>query len=167
MKKLIILSGVPGSGKSYLSDTIKKIRRKHVYIVSSDQLREDILGTAQDFSCDATMWSIFYNLPRVYSKDEDALVILDATHIKSALRLRVCNDLRQYFDETDLVYFKIDYNIVRMQNIGRKYPVRSDVLETFIESIEEPQKEEYEAFDNIFIITDANISNAVNEILKK
>ena len=167
MKKLIILSGVPGSGKSYFSDTIKKIRRRHVFIISSDRLREEMLGTAQEFDCDATMWSIFYNLPRVYSKDEEAIVIMDATHIKSSLRLRVCNDLRHYYDETDLVFFKIDSDVVRMQNIGRKYPVKADVLEQFLQNIEDPTPEEYEAFDNIYIIKDANLSVAVNEILKK
>ena len=54
-----------------------------------------------------------------------------------------------------------------MQNIGRKYPVKADVLEQFIQNIEDPTPEEYEAFDNIYIIKDANLSVAVNEILKK
>ena len=44
MNKLIILSGVPGSGKSYFSKTIKKIKDNHVYVVSSDDLRALITG---------------------------------------------------------------------------------------------------------------------------
>ena len=58
MNKLIILSGVPGSGKSYFSKTIKKIKNSHVYIVSSDELRKEIganyfLLTSLPFSSNA------------------------------------------------------------------------------------------------------------------
>ena len=41
MNRLIVLSGVPGSGKSYFSASFKAKKEKHVYIISSDALRKN------------------------------------------------------------------------------------------------------------------------------
>ena len=87
MNRLIVLSGVPGSGKSYLSTQLKKALKKHVYIISSDELRLNILGNQQDLSEDVLVWKIYYSLVETYSIDKNGTVILDATHSKKVYRL--------------------------------------------------------------------------------
>ena len=87
MNRLIVLSGVPGSGKSYFSAALKRAIKKHVYIVSSDELRYNILGNQQDLSEDELVWKIYYSLVEAYSIDKNGIVILDATHSKKVYRL--------------------------------------------------------------------------------
>jgi len=50
MSKLVVLSGVPGSGKSYFSSALRKYKGSRVYVVSSDALRNVMLGNQQDLS---------------------------------------------------------------------------------------------------------------------
>ena len=52
MSKLIILSGIPGAGKTYYANDIRKKLESvniKVAIISSDVVRSDIAGTAQKF----------------------------------------------------------------------------------------------------------------------
>ena len=70
MNRLIVLSGVPGSGKSHFTKELKKALNKHVYIISSDELRYKILGNQRDLSEDALIWQIYYELVKVYSVDK-------------------------------------------------------------------------------------------------
>ena len=58
MNKLIVLSGVPGSGKSYFSNTLKKIKNSHVYVISSDALRKEITGSQSNLSEEKLMWNV-------------------------------------------------------------------------------------------------------------
>ena len=69
MNHLIVLSGVPGSGKSYFSASFKKAKNKHVYIISSDQLRASILGNQRDLSEDELIWKIYYSLVETYTSE--------------------------------------------------------------------------------------------------
>ena len=165
MKKLVVLSGVPGSGKSYFSNTIKEIKGYHVYLISSDLIRKEMLGNQRNLSKEQTVWDIFYNLPKIYAYDEDAFVILDATHILASLRKRVYNDLHKYFDEVYLVSFALNKEQVTKQNKEREFPVPDYVLESFINEFELPDEEEYTLFNKIYIINDNEIEKVINEII--
>ena len=59
MSKLVVLSGVPGSGKSYFSKALRKKKTGHVYIISSDALRDLVTGNQQNLSEDTLMWKMF------------------------------------------------------------------------------------------------------------
>ena len=166
MTKLIVLSGVPGSGKSYFSQTLKKMRRKHVYIVSSDGLRKEILNDQKDVSAEDLVWKFFYSLPKLYVDDKDAFVILDATHINSNKRIAIYNEFKDIFDEIDLVAFALDKDLVRHQNIERDFPVPIDVLEMFYESYEAPTKEEKEIFNNVYLIDTNDIVPVIYDLMK-
>ena len=87
MNHLIVLSGVPGSGKSYFSNALKVDKERHVYVISSDQIRKDITGDQRNLTQDPLVWKIFYSMVKTYSDDKDGIVILDATNAKKEYRL--------------------------------------------------------------------------------
>ena len=131
MNKLIILSGVPGSGKSYFSKTVKKLKNNHVYIVSSDQLRKEITGSQSNLTAEDLMWKIFYSLAETYSLDKDGVVILDATHVSTELRVEKNRRFRDLYDEIILVMWNVDKQVVSNQNLQREYPIPPEALEKF------------------------------------
>ena len=165
MNKLIVLSGVPGSGKSYFSNTIKKIKGAHVYVVSSDSLRREITGSQSNIDHEQLVWTIFYELAKSYSHDKEGIVILDATHITSTLRVDKNQILKPLFDEIILVMWKLDKNVVSNQNLQREYPIAPDVLDMFFNQFELPTEKDEKFFDKIIMITNNDIAPAIKEVI--
>lgn len=164
MNKLVVLSGVPGSGKSYFSKTIKKIKQSHVYVVSSDELRAQIGGNQSNLNNEDLMWEMFIELAKVYSNDKDGLVILDATHISTDLRVGRNSELKKYFDEIDLVMWDIDRSIVSNQNLQREYPIPPEAMEMFFRTFEKPTGVDKKFFDKIIIINNSDIAPAIEAL---
>ena len=164
MKKLIVLSGVPGSGKSYFSEQFQKAKGSHVYIVSSDALRNMITGDQGDLSNDRLMWKMFYKIAYIYSLDDDATVILDATHSNSFYRIEATKALKEKFDEIDLVSFNLPKDVVLYQNIHRDHPIPEDALLRLLDKFEVPDDADKEYFDKIFIIDSHEIDSIINSL---
>lgn len=164
MNKLVVLSGVPGSGKSYFSAKLKEVKKAHVYIVSSDALRNDILGNQQDLSADRLMWKMYYKLAYVYSIDPEAIVVLDATHSTSFYRIEATKHIKPMFNDVELVSFNLPKDLVRKQNINREFPVPEDVLEVLLEKFEAPDAKDREYFDRIYVVEDHNIDDIIRAI---
>ena len=166
MNKLLILSGVPGSGKSYFS-TLVKNKRKHVYIVSSDNLRKQMLGSQRDLSDEKTVWKVLYELVKAYSFDERGVVILDATNIYSRYRIELFHMFKKYFKEIYLVFFSIKTETLINQNEEREFPVPLDVLQSFRERLEPPTEKEEQLFKAIFKVENHDIEPIVDKILEE
>ena len=162
MNRLIVLSGVPGSGKSYFSNALMQDKEKHVYIISSDQLRKEITGHQQDLSQDELVWKIFYSLAKSYSEDKNGIVVLDATNAKKEYRLDNIKPFRDLYDNIDLVCFQIDKQLVLKQNKEREFPIPEDALLRLIDAFEVPDEEEKAFFDHIDFIVDHNIDKIIN-----
>ncbi|MDY0177999.1 MAG: AAA family ATPase [Erysipelotrichia bacterium] len=152
MAKLIVLSGIPGSGKSYLCSLMKKIKKSHVYIISSDALRNQITGDQADLSKDNIMWRMFYELPKIYSSDPEALVLLDATHALIKYRTDAIKHLIPLFDEVSLVMFNLEKKIVDNQNVEREHPVSQSILDYFYQTFEGVSEKDKEFFAHIYVI---------------
>ena len=144
MSKLVVLSGVPGSGKSYFSKLLRKHKKAHVYIISSDALRDIVTGNQRNISEDELMWKMYYELAAVYSQDKNGIVVLDATNRSRKYRIECVRELKTHFDEADLVIFDIPKEIVMKQNLEREFPVPEFVLEEYFREFEPPTKEDYE-----------------------
>lgn len=164
MSKLIVLSGVPGSGKSYFCKTIKKIKESHVYIVSSDELRREITGRQSNLNEDELMWKIFFSLAKTYSLDKDGVVVLDATHVSKKMRVDRNKKLKHLFEEVDLVMWNIDKQVVANQNLQREYPIAPDVLERFYQILELPTEDDEKFFDKIIMVTSNDIAPVIQEL---
>ena len=166
MNKLIVLSGVPGSGKSYFSAALKRAIKKHVYIVSSDELRLNILGNQQDLSEDELVWKIYYSLVEAYSIDKNGIVILDATHSKKVYRLDNIMPFRHLYNQLDLVCFRLDKDLVLEQNKGRENPIPKESLLRLIDQFEMPDEEEREFYDHVDIIKDHETDKIIARYLQ-
>ena len=167
MNKLVVLSGVPGSGKSYFSKTLKKVKNNHVYVVSSDELRAIISGSQSNLDYEKLMWEMYYDLAKVYAKDKEGIVILDATHVSKELRVDANREVAELFDEVDLVMWNIDKQIVSNQNLQREYPIPPQALEMFFSIFEPPCEEDEKFFDKIIVIENADIAPAIEAIIGK
>lgn len=152
MSKLIVLAGIPGSGKSYLCSLVKKIKKSHVYIVSSDELRNLITGDQADLSKDAVMWKMFHELPTIYAKDPDGVVFLDATHATVEYRTKSIEHLVPLFDKVCLIVFQLDKGLVDNQNIAREHPVPQNVLDFFYDNFDDVSEGDRNFFSDIYII---------------
>ncbi len=166
MNKLIVLSGVPGSGKSYISLLLKERRKSHLYIVSSDNLRAQIGGSQTNLSNEKLVWDMYYKLAKVYSLDKQGIVVLDSTNAKTEFRVDKVLPLKKSFNEVDLVVFKLDKITVMEQNLDRKYPIPSDALEKLIDNFEDIAEREKEFFDNIYIVDKHDLTPIIEQILK-
>lgn len=164
MNKLIVLSGVPGSGKSYFSRTLQKVKTSHTYIISSDEIRKQICGIQTDLSEDDLVWKIFVGLAKVYSLDRDGVVVLDATHISSTLRVDRNKELKELFDEVSLVIWNCDKERVMNQNLQREFPIPPEAMEMFFSRFEPVGQKEKEFFDKIIEVKDNNIASAIEAI---
>ena len=165
MNKLVVLSGVPGSGKSYFCKTIKKLRPSHTYIVSSDELRAMICGSQNDLSQEDLVWSLFYKLADVWSNDKEGVVVLDATHISPSLRVDKTQDVAKKFDRVYLLMWNTPRDMVNNQNLQREFPLAPEVMDLFFDNFELPTKKDEEFFDKIILIEDNNLlSNAIKDL---
>jgi tRNA uridine 5-carbamoylmethylation protein Kti12 len=166
MAKLVVLSGVPGSGKSYFSNLVKEKKKDHCYIVSSDALRKLITGHQQDLHADKVMWKMFYELPKIYANDKDSIVILDSTSITRQYRIDTNIVLKQYYDEVILVFFDIPKDIIDKQNLDREFPIPQEAIDLYYKTIEFPNEKDEEFFDKIYSITPNNFLEIVDKIIK-
>ncbi len=166
MNKLIVLSGVPGSGKSYISLLLKERRKSHLYIVSIDNLRAQIGGSQTNLSNEKLVWDMYYKLAKVYSLDKQGIVVLDSTNAKTEFRVDKVLPLKKSFNEVDLVVFKLDKITVMEQNLDRKYPIPSDALERLIDNFEDIGDREKEFFNNIYIVDKHDLTPIIEQILK-
>ncbi|MBO7574179.1 MAG: ATP-binding protein [Bacilli bacterium] len=165
MNRLIILSGVPGSGKSYFSSVLKSEKSEGVYIISSDQLRYELLGNQRDLSQDDKIWKRFYELAKEYSAIKDATVVLDSTNAKKIYRLDNIKPYRKLYDEIDVVVFQLDKETVLKQNRERENPIPENALLKLIDEFELPDEEEKEFFDHIDVIKSHRIKQIIKHYL--
>ena len=96
MKTFILLSAIPGSGKSTWA---KRYVSEHpgTRIVSSDDLRIEFGGKPNNFDHEDEVWKAFMDRIHEYGKEDGSTVIADAT--MSAIRrvpteIWICNRTR-------------------------------------------------------------------------
>ena len=118
MKTLIILSAMPGSGKSTWA---KKFQEEHpdAFIVSSDEIRFELTGQTQDFSKQKEVWELFsLRIHEYANKYDDVTVILDALNDLNVLREKYVKDNPE-FDRYELVLFPRTEEQIRFYNKQR------------------------------------------------
>lgn len=149
MAKLIMLIGIPGSGKT--THSVELSKKYNAKVISSDKVRQTFAGIEEK--------DVF---PTVYRLCIEELkngvnVILDATHITPKVRKRTFDSLDQYGVPYDKIgiYFDTPVEVcVRRVEIRNQDPnelfLPLDVIESYGKNIVMPTKEE--GFEEIIII---------------
>lgn len=155
MKTFILLSGVPGSGKSTWA---KKYQELHpnTYIVSSDEIRLALWGKVDDFRDEKKVWQTYIDSINAHLKDEGSCTVIgDATNLQNKYRA-MYRELTDGFDRHVLVNFKIPYEVCRLQNVMRPVSrvVPDQAMERLYKEYEDPTKEIIDSYDEYIEIHD-------------
>ena len=150
MKTLIILSAMPGSGKSTWA---KKYKEEHpnTFIVSSDEIRYEITGQKKDFSRQKEVWALFSSRIHEYAnKGDDVTVILDALNDLNILRTKYVQENPE-FDRYELVLFPRTEEQIKYYNKQRDFTsiVPDEQLEVLMAKWEEPSQEAINLFNKV------------------
>jgi predicted kinase len=121
MKKIILLIGIPGSGKTTLA---KRLLEKGFQIISADSIRLELYGNEGEQGDPRQVFAIFFErLKDLFSKDLD--VVVDNTNLKYQHRKEIIDVARQYsYEEPQLwlldvpLQVCIDRNLLRERNVG-------------------------------------------------
>ena len=153
MRKLILLSAIPGSGKSTWA---KKYAHEHpnTFIIASDEVRIEIAGEAQNFDHEEEVWRVFLERINEYAdRYEDCNVIADATNLQNRFRAFYAKETPK-FDKHVLVVFHIPLDVCLKQNLIRPADriVPEDAMRNMAKEFEEPNEEVYELYDEIVFV---------------
>ena len=150
MKTLIILSAMPGSGKSTWAQKYQE-EHPHTLIISSDQIRYEVTGSLLDFSKQDKVWELFSLRIHEYAKKyDDVTVILDALNDLNCLRIKYVKENPE-FDRYELVLFPRTPEQIKFYNKQRNECsiVPDDQLEILINKWEQPSEEVINLFNII------------------
>lgn len=150
MKTLIVLSAMPGSGKSTWAKNYQK-EHPHTLIISSDQIRFELTNQLQDFSKQNEVWELFSLRIHEYAKKYDNVtVILDALNDLNSLRQKYVLENPEY-DRYELVLFPRTLEQIRFYNKQRSDAavVPDNELEKLINKWEEPSQEIIKLFNKV------------------
>ena len=93
--KFVMLCGIPGSGKSTYAEQFNRLSHNSYMILSSDKIREELLGSAEDQSNNALIFKTMHERA-LMALDKGINVIYDATNMtpKTAIiYFRFCRNM--------------------------------------------------------------------------
>ena len=151
MKKLIMLSAFPASGKTTWA---KEYQRTHenVYIINSDEIRMELTaGNYHDRSKQAQVWETFDRRIHEYGKIDDVTVILDAVNDTNAVRLKYLSTTPE-FNYKILVMFPSTLEKSKYFNGLRPEECRvpENIIEMMFEKFEQPSEEVLKLVNEIY-----------------
>lgn len=152
MKNLIILSGLPGSGKSTWGINYQK-NNKNVFILSSDEIRYKLTKNHLDFTKQKEVWEIIDKRIKEYQKLKNVTVIVDALNNLNIYRLDYINSYKK-FDKYTLVLFDKSLKDIIAYNNKRKKPLKIDnkIIKTLYSNFEDVNKEVIDKYNEIIRI---------------
>lgn len=167
MATLILLSAIPGSGKSTWAREYAAEHPK-TYIVASDEVRERVSGGAQNFEHEALVWETFLKELNVHAEDDDeTTVIADATNLQNRYREYYCKQTPK-FKKHVLVLFDIPFEICMIQNKMRKRSrvVSDKAMESLRAEFEYPTQDVIDLYDEYTVINESYISKQAKNLLE-
>ncbi|XRO76224.1 L-seryl-tRNA(Sec) kinase [Methanocaldococcus sp. 10A] len=161
---LIILTGLPGAGKSTFSKNLAKILSKNnidVIILGSDLIRESF-----------PIWKKKYEefiRKETYRLINSALkhywVIVDDTNYYNSMRRDLINIAKKYNKNYAIIYLKAPLDVLIKRNIERGEKIPNEVIKKMYEKYDEPGKKY--RWDEPFLIIDTTKDINFDEISKK
>ena len=149
MSKLIVMVGLPGSGKSYYANKLLEEATNPTVILSSDNYRKKLFGDENDQTHNEQVFKTLYQDIRKYLISH-VDVIFDATNTSLKSRLRIMKEIEgiECDKEAYVICTPIEECIERDKN--RERSVGEEVIWKFVRSFQCPQT--YEGFWEIYLL---------------
>ena len=154
MRKLILMAGVPGTGKSSWAYAYAK-EHPNTFVVDTDETRKEITGSYKIFTKPVSIAhdAMIAKANKYLSENEDCTVIIDSTFLDDERRTYFLDRLKGYdFLEHVMIKFH-DYSIVYRRNKERKKEkwVPEEVIDAMIAKYKDPSPEVAKRFDKITV----------------
>ena len=139
-QELIVMCGLPGSGKSYWAESYVKTHPSYE-IISTDKMRQELFGDESDQS---NNWLVFVTAyQRLVSIIESGKsAIFDATNLKRKDRKKIVKFFSRYNIPLKLVWMNTPMEVCKLRNSQRKRFVENLVIDKMSECFIEPTREE-------------------------
>lgn len=132
------MAGIPGSGKSTLAERLA--RERCAVLVSTDRLREELTGSAEDRSRDGAVFGrAMAEIRRNLSGG--ANVVYDATNLTAGARRRALKAVPPGVRKI-CWYLPIDLEQAQARNAARERVVPRDVIAGMSARLQEPEMRE-------------------------
>ncbi len=125
MKRLILLVGIPGAGKSTLA---KKIIEKGFHCLSADPIREELYGDAAEQGDKEQVFKIFFErLDDALAKELD--IIIDNTNLNPRQRKPILEKARKAgYSDIQLWLLDVPLDVCLKRNASRNRVVPDDIV---------------------------------------
>lgn len=140
--ELIFLMGLPGAGKTYYANEYKR-EHENVIIVSSDDIRQELWGDANDQQNPAAVFDEMH-ARTVAALKEDKTVIYDATNLVAKTRKNTLTKIRRELRaeagefEAHLVFVSCSVSECKRRQQDRERKVPDEVIDRMIRQFHAP-----------------------------
>lgn len=157
MKKLILMCGIPASGKSTIAD-ILSVYMNNAPIVSMDGIREMLFGTRKCQKQGDLVYTLAVN-KTIRLFQECDIVIFDATNRTKKAREKLIEDIQTYYNCYVYCIFvntPVDIALGRNSNRDESIQVPPAVIHRMYDTLQPPTNDEY-SYEKIFEITSESL----------
>jgi len=158
--KFAMMIGIPGSGKSTISEEMMSERNDIIYI-SSDAIREEMYGSEEIQGNNAKIFEEMHNRTKE-ALSNNLHVIYDATNISRKKRMHTLRQIPKDIEKV-AVYVSTEYKDIVKQNSERERVVPIEVINRMYKNLQVPIKSE--GWDKIQIIHHDNVVN--NQLIEQ
>ena len=151
-KKLIVLAGIPGSGKSTFAANYE-LHNPNTFIVASDKLRLELFGRVDDFTHEDFLWSQFEKMIIEKAKTYQT-IIADSSATTNLRRLRWSKLFSPHFNNLELVYFNIPFATCLKRNEARHMTIPYEDMIIMRQAFEKPSQEVEKAYNKIIYVNE-------------
>lgn len=148
MNKLIMLIGLPASGKTSFTKTLQfSYKNDDIEIISSDAIRKELFGSEEEQKYNNKVFEEVYKRAR-FSIQHKKITVIDATNLNRKRRINFIKTMPKC--KVEAVVFAIPFEECCKRNAARERVVPQSAMERMYRSFQPPHYAE--GFDDIQIV---------------